>query len=162
MTTRPASRGGIRASLAFLCLLAFSASGICDVVINEIELSAPHNETVWVELYNGGDDPVDLAGWTVQIEDGAWKGIIPLQGIIDPLGFKVAKGKDAWATTGNGTVYLYDALGDKMDRAYPQSDQSHTHFAYGRIPDGRSEGTSADFAFLRSSIGMSNGREVQK
>lgn len=71
MTTRPASRGGIRALLTFLCLLAFSASGICDVVINEIELSAPHNETVWVELYNGGDDPVDLAGWTVQIEDGA-------------------------------------------------------------------------------------------
>ncbi|WP_348303231.1 hypothetical protein, partial [Methanothrix sp.] len=59
---------------------------------------------------------------------------------IDPLGFKVAKGKDAWATTGNGTVYLYDALGDKMDRAYPQSDQSHSHFAYGRIPDGRRGG----------------------
>lgn len=49
-----------------------------------------------------------------------------------------------------------------MDRVYPQSDQSHSHFAYGRIPDGRRGGTSADFAFLRSSIGMSNGREVQK
>lgn len=161
MAARPATRGGIRALLAFLCLLAFSSSGICVVVINEIELSAPHNETVWVELYNAGEDPVDRTGWTVQIEDGAWKGIIPLQGIIDPLGFKVAEGEDAWATTGNGTVYLYDVLGEKMDRAYPPSDQSHSQFAYGRIPDGRSGGTNADFALLRASRGMSNGKEVQ-
>lgn len=155
------SKFGFRAFLAFCCLMAVSITGICDVVINEIELSAPHNQSVWVELYNTGEGPVDLTGWSVQVQDGAWKGIIPLQGIIDPLGFRVAEGQDSWVTTGNGTIHLYDALGEEMDRASPQIDQSHTHFTYGRIPDGRKTGTSADFALLRASRGMSNGQEVQ-
>lgn len=155
------SKGGNRAILAFFCLMAVSISGMCDVVINEVELSAPHNESVWVELYNTGEAPVDLAGWSVQIEDGAWKGIISLEGIIDPQGFKVAEGEDTWVTTGNGTVNLYDAQGVVVDRASPQNDQSHTYFTYGRIPDGKRTGTSADWALLRGSRGMSNGKEVQ-
>ena len=155
------SKGGHIAILAFFCLMAVSAPGLCNVVINEVELSAPHNESVWVELYNTGEAPVDLTGWVVEIEDGAWKGTIPLGGIIDPLGFKVAEGEDTWVTTGNGTVNLYDALGEVVDRASPQNDQSHTYFTYGRIPDGKRTGTSADWALLRGSRGMSNGMEVQ-
>lgn len=155
-------KGGYRALLALFCLMAVLVPGICDVVINEIELSAPHNESIWVELYNTGADPVDLTGWEVKIKDEAWKGSIALEGIIDPLGFRVAEGKDTWVTTGNGTVYLYNALGEVADRASHQIDQSHTYFTYGRIPDGKRTGTSADFALLKASPGMSNGREVQK
>lgn len=161
MNMNAISKGGNRAILAFFCLMAVSTPGMCDLVINEVELSAPHNESVWVELYNTGEAPVDLAGWSVQIEDGAWKGIIALEGIIDPLGFKVAEGEDTWVTTGNGTVNLYDAQGVVVDRASPQNDQSHTYFTYGRIPDGKRTGTSADWALLRGSRGMSNGKEVQ-
>lgn len=150
-----------RMLLAFCCLLALLIPGLGDVVINEIELSAPHNQSVWVELYNTGEDPVDLTGWMVVISDEAWKGTIPLQGIIDPLGFRVADGKPSWVTTGNGTIHLYDALGEEVDRASPPIDQSHTHFTYGLIPDGRKTGTSADFALLRASRGMPNGQEVQ-
>lgn len=156
-----ASKGGSRALLAFLCLMAVSAPGVCDVVINEIELSTPNNESVWVEIYNTGADPVDLTGWTVQIEDEAWKGTIPLSGIIDPLGFKVAEGQDTWVTTGNGTLTLYNAQGEVADRASHQVDQARNYFTYGRIPDGRKTGTSADWALLRASRGMSNGKEVQ-
>ncbi len=156
-----AAKGGKRALLAFFCLMAVSASGICDVVINEIELSAPNNESVWVELYNTGADPVDLTGWVVEIEDEAWKGTIPLSGIIDPLGFKVAEGKDTWVTTGNGTVSLYNAQGEAADRTSHQVDLSRDYFTYGRIPDGKKTGTNADWALLRASRGMSNGREVQ-
>ena len=35
------------------------------MVINEIELSAPHNETVWVELYNANSTTVDLIDWYI-------------------------------------------------------------------------------------------------
>ena len=156
-----ASKACSRVLLAFFCFMAVSASGMCDVVINEIELNAPNNESVWVEIYNTGVDPVDLTGWTVQIEDGPWKGIIPLSGIIDPLGFRVAEGNDTWVTTGNGTVSLYNAQGEVADRASHQVDQSRTYFTYGRIPDGKRTGTSADWALLRASRGMPNGREIQ-
>jgi len=57
---RSNSRIGIKAFLAFspygVCGL-----GLCDVVINEFELSPPDNGTVWVELYNTGDAAVDLS-----------------------------------------------------------------------------------------------------
>lgn len=157
-----AYKGGSRALLAFLCLMAVSAPGVCDVVINEIELSAPNNESVWVELYNTGADPVDLTGWTIRIEDKPWKGTIPLSGIIDPLGFKVAEGQDSWVTTGNGTVSLYNAQGEVVDRTSHQVDSARDYFTYGRIPDGKKTGTNADWALLRASRGRSNGKEVQE
>ncbi|HON34777.1 MAG TPA: lamin tail domain-containing protein [Methanothrix sp.] len=156
-----AAKGGFRVLLLFFCLMALSITGICDVVINEIELSAPNNESMWIELYNTGADPVDLTGWMVKVEDEAWMVTIPLSGIIDPLGFKVAEGKKSWATTGNGTVSLFNAQGETMDRASHLIDHSRNHFTYGRIPDGKRTGTSADWALLRASRGMPNGRELQ-
>ena len=147
--------------LAFCSLLAISGLGLCDVVINEVELSAPDNGTVWVELYNTGERAVDLTGWTVKIVDQAWTGPIALKGSIDPKGFIVADGQPAWVTTGNGTVYLYDSSGSMVDKTSQQSDDSHTDFTYGRIPDGKKTDTRADFAFMMESRGRSNGRGVR-
>ena len=147
--------------LALCCFLTLSGLGLCDVVINEVELSPPDDGIVWVELYNTGDNAVDLTGWTIKIVDEAWTGSISLQNSIDPKGFMVADGKPSWVTTGNGTVYLYDSSGSMVDRTSPQSDDSHTAFTYGRIPDGKKTDTSADFAFMLESRGRSNGRGVR-
>lgn len=153
------SINGFNALLAICSLFVLCGQGVCDVVINEIELSAPDNEIVWVELYNTGEGPVDLTGWEVHFRDGAWKGIVALQGSIDPKGFRVAEGEDSWVTTGNGTIHLYNSLGEEVDRVAPQRDETHTYFTYGRIPDGKKTGNASDFALLRSSRGMSNDKE---
>ena len=103
------SGNGFKAFLAFLGLMAFFGLSLGDVVINEVELSPPDNGTVWVELYNTGDAPVDLTSWTVKIEDGPWVGPIALVGSIDSKGFLAVDGQQSWVTTGNGTVYLLTA-----------------------------------------------------
>ena len=74
---------------------------------------------MWVELYNTGNNSVDLTGWTIKIVDAAWTGSIALQGSIDPKGFIAADGQPAWVTTGNGTVYLYDSSGSLVDQIIP-------------------------------------------
>ena len=155
------SGNSFKVLLAFCCLVAISGLGLCDVVINEVELSPADNGTVWAELYNTGEHAVDLTGWTVKIVDVAWTGPIALQGSIDPKGFKVADGQPAWVTTGNGTVYLYDSSGNMVDKTSQQSDDSHTDFTYGRMPDGKKTDTRADFAFMLESRGRSNGRGVR-
>jgi hypothetical protein len=147
---------GIKALLAFSGLLAISSLGLCDVVINEFELSPPDNGTVWVELYNTGDAAVDLTGWTIKIVDTPWMGPISLKGSIEPKGFLAVNGEKSWVTTGNGTVFLYDASGIEMDKTSQQSDNSHSDFVYGRLPDGKKTDTRADFAFMMASKGRPN------
>jgi len=148
---------GIKALLALLGLFALSGLALGDVVINEFELSPPDNGTVWVELYNTGDQAVDLAGWSVTIMDTPWEGHIALKGVIEPMGFVAFDGEETWVATGNGTVFLYNAAGVEMDKTPQQSDNSHSDFTYGRLPDGHRTDTRADFAFMMASKGRSNG-----
>jgi len=149
---------GIKALLAFSGLLAICGLGMCDVVINEFELSPPDNSTVWVELYNTGDAAVDLTGWKINIVDKPWEGPILLKGSIEPKGFLAFDGQKNWVTTGNGTVFLYDASGVVVDKTPLKSDDTHSDFTYGRLPDGKKTGTNADFAFMMASKGRSNVR----
>ena len=148
----------IKALLAISGLLALCGLGMGGVVINEFELSPPDNGTVWVELYNTGDAAVDLTGWMINIVDKPWEGPIPLKGIIEPMGFLAVDGQERWVTAGNGTIFLYDASGIEVDKTPQKSDNSHSDFTYGRLPDGKKTDTNADFAFMMASKGRSNVR----
>ena len=149
---------GIKVLLAFSGLLAICGLGMCNVVINEFELSPPDDDSVWVELYNTGDAAVDLTGWMINIVDIPWVGPIPLKGSIEPKGFLAMDGQKSWDTTGNGTVFLYDASGIEVDKTSQLSDNSNSDFSYGRLPDGKKTDTRADFAFMMASKGRSNVR----
>lgn len=151
------SRIGTMAISGLLCIFALFGIAGCDVVVNEFELSPPDNGTVWVELYNTGDSAVDLTGWRINIVDTPWEGPIMLSGSIEPKGFRAFDGEKSWVTTGNGTIHLYDASGAEVDRTPQQSDNSHSDFTYGRIPDGHRTDTRADFAFMMASKGRPNG-----
>lgn len=137
-----------------------AACGMClgNVLINEVELSPPDNASMWVELYNPGNETVDLAGWTVKIEDKPWAGLIPLSGTIGPGEFRVGEGQTAWPDIGNGTVTLYDSKGDIVDRTPLLSDSSHTDFTYGRLQGKENADSKADFAFMFASNGRPNMR----
>lgn len=146
----------LQALLAVSGLLALCGLCLGDVVVNEVELSPPDNGTMWVELYNTGENAVDLSGWMVKIEDKPWTGPIALSGVIEPKGFLVAEGKPSWTANGNGTVYLLDAAGAVLDKTPALSDEEQTDFTYGRLPDGKNTNTRADFYFMRGSRGRPN------
>jgi hypothetical protein len=148
------------ALMAFCSLMALCGLGMCDVVVNEVELSPPDNGTVWVELYNSGDAAVDLTGWMVRIEDKPWIGPIQIKGTIEPKGFFVAEGQPNWATTGNGTIFLIDSSGSTVDKTPMLNDDGQNDFTNGRLPDGKKTDTNADFAFMFATKGRSNGRSV--
>ncbi|VVB66849.1 Lamin Tail Domain protein [uncultured archaeon] len=146
----------IKAFLVFFGLVALCGPALGDVVINEAELRAPDNGTVWVELYNSGPDAVDLSGWTVKIEDKPWAGLISLGGAISPGQFYVAEGQPSWITSGNGTVYLLNGKGIVMDKTPEMSDKGQSDFTYGRFPDGRKTDARSDFFFMMGSKGQPN------
>lgn len=146
-----------RMLLASLVLLLAVSVGLCAVVINEVELSPQDNGTKWVELYNTGDNAVNLTGWTVKIIDGAWMGPIVVKGSIDPKGFYVAEGDPRWPQSTNGTVSLTDSAGNIVDKTPLFSDTRQNDFTWSRIPDGKNTGTHADFGYVMGTKGRSNG-----
>jgi hypothetical protein len=142
-----------------LCLLMlFSAAFPCagQVVINELELSPPAGATMWVELFNAGNESVNLTGWEVKIADGAWTGRIYLDGQIEPEGYRVAEGEARWISSGNGSVMLTDISGRVIDVTPLLDDTGQSEFSYARIPNGRDTDTRKDFAFVMSSRGRPN------
>jgi len=146
-----------KALLATGCLLALCGLGGCDIVVNEFELSPPDDSTIWVELYNSGDEAVNIDGWLIKIVDEAWEGPIYLEGSIEPRGFVALDGQESWMVTGNGTIYLYDASGRQVDKTPLHGDNEHTDYTYGRLPDGKKTDTRADFGYMMASKGRSNG-----
>ncbi|NPV61174.1 MAG: hypothetical protein HPY61_00820 [Methanotrichaceae archaeon] len=151
------ARTALKACLALCCIAAACGLALGNVVINEIELSAPNNASIWAEIYNSGTEPVDLTGWMVKIVDGPWAGPIELSGQIGPSGFVVAEGDPRWTPGINATVYLYDSAGNLIDRTYELSDSAQNDFTWSRIPDGKDTDTRADFAYFMGSKGRSNG-----
>jgi hypothetical protein len=151
-----ASGGAFKALLVIFGLAAVCGLGLGDIVINEVELSPPDNGIAWVELYNTGNDAVDLTGWLVKIEDKPWAGPIALGGIIGSGQFYVAEGQTSWVTSGNGTVYLLNNAGIVVDKTPQLSDKGQNDFTYGRFPDGKGSDTRADFMFMMGSKGRSN------
>lgn len=146
-----------KAILVVLALILAGSTGLCGVVVNEVELSPPDNGTKWVELYNTGGEAVDLTGWTVTIVDEPWTGPVKLDGSIEPKGFYVAEGDPKWVQIINGTVSLTDSAGNVVDKTPLFSDSSHNDFTWSRIPDGKNTGTAIDFAFVMGTKGRSNG-----
>ncbi len=147
-------------AFAFCCAVALCSTGMGNIVINEVELSPADNASKWVELFNTGDQPVDLTGWMVKIVDGAWTGPIALSGMIGPGEYHVAAGDPRWTAIFNGTVTLYDSAGTIVDQTHGLSDSEENDFTWVRLPDGKDTDTKGDFAYLMGSKGRTNGGAV--
>lgn len=108
----------------------------------------------WIELYNPGENPVDLSGWTLsddKDDPGRWT--FPEGTVLDEYLIVFADLADTQDAAGychtsfalktNGeTLYLYDAQGDLVDKLkYPEQDFDIT---YGRaFGSGSQAGTFA-------------------
>jgi hypothetical protein len=100
--------------LAFVLAVSLAAG---NVVINEMELNPPQGITEWVELYNDGNQAVDISGWTVTITDGGWVGTMTASSgaVIPSQGYFVLTGSPQWSHQNGGSAVLFDQSGAKLD-----------------------------------------------
>jgi hypothetical protein len=151
-------------SLAFLAgITAVSGLGPGSVVINEVELNPSGEATEWVELYNSGEDSVNVGRWSVSIVDtlpssGKWMGVIPIPrgASIQAGGFYIVEGDDRWVHGNNGTVFLRTDSWTEVDKTPPLSDDGDNDFTWCRYPDGLDTDQRSDWAFIKSTPGAEN------
>jgi hypothetical protein len=145
------------AAAALVLTMASAAS----VVINEMELNPPEGGADWVELYNSGNDSVDISGWTATITDGSWIGkfpAVPAGTIIAANGFYVLNGQSSWNHDNGGFVTLFNAAGEKVDETATRQDTQNNDFTYGRHPDGHDTNSDGDWGLGYATKGKSNVR----
>lgn len=123
-----------------------------DIKVNEIMVLHSGDELDWVELLNVGQDPVNLAGWTMGDEDPEHIALLP-NVVIEPGGFVVLEQDTDFAFGFNSAdaVYLYDdaqRLVEAVDWAEGDMTQD---MSLGRVPDG-----TGDFQVLTPSKGAAN------
>jgi len=155
----------LKFALTTLCfaaaVLVLSMASAASVVINEMELNPPEGGADWVELYNSGNDSVDISGWTATITDGSWIGkfpAVPAGTIIAANGFYVLNGQSSWNHDNGGFVTLFNAAGEKMDETATRQDTLNNDFTYGRHPDGRDTNSDGDWGLGYATKGRSNVR----
>jgi hypothetical protein len=82
------------------------------VVVNEILYHPAAGEAEWIELYNRGDDPVDLSGW--QLVDAVGYAF-PSGTRLDPGGYLVVRDFAGRLDNSSDHVVLLDAAGNVAD-----------------------------------------------
>lgn len=147
--------------LLLVCSMALMAAGCsvqASVVINELELNPPDDAIDWVELYNSGDEAVDISLWTAIITDGSWKGeiLIPNGTVLEPWQFYLANGKRSWHHGDSGYAYLLTAIGTKVDETAMRTDSMGNDMTWGRHPDGHDTDTDGDWGLSMATPGKAN------
>jgi len=140
-------------------VLVLSTSAAASVVINEMELNPSEAGAEWIEIYNSGNDSMDISGWTATITDNGWVGKfspVPAGTIIPPKGFFVLKGSPSWNHENGGFATLYTASGEKMDETATREDTLGNDFTYGRHPDGHDTNTDGDWGLGYATKGRPN------
>lgn len=110
------------------------------VVINEV-VPDPASGTDWIELYNAGDQPADLTGWTLTDDDPshvfafAASTTIPAQAYLT-LDQNAAGSFTFGLGKGGDQVNLYDDTATLVDNATWTSGQADMPSSWGRMPNG--------------------------
>ncbi len=153
--------------LLVICLLTLAEGS---VVVNEFELNPPSDQPYaveWIELFNPGDEDVDIGGWqtviisTVPGESGAqfpWSGTItvPVGTVLKAGEYRVLTGDQRWDHGFNATVILYDQVGNEVDRTPMLTDDRDDGSDWSRYPDGMDTDRTSDWAYIPSTRGKPN------
>lgn len=128
------------------------------VVINEVELNPPGNDTgnEWVELYNPTPTMIDLTGWTLQTTHGRTVTVaIPQGSQIAPNGYYIVTNAAQWLDNQNESIILRDKGGQQQDLTPILSDTANNDHTWQRYPDG-----SDNWVFAPSTRGAINVAEM--
>lgn len=119
------------------------------IVVNEIE-SNGDPVADWVELYNTGEDAVDVSGWLViDDKDDAAPLVFPEGTVVEPKGFfrfytegeQALGGGKGFGLGSNDKVRIYTPNNEKVAE---ESWSEHAPGTLGRLPDGTGEFVNAD------------------
>ncbi|MBW3581529.1 MAG: lamin tail domain-containing protein [Euryarchaeota archaeon] len=114
----------------------------CDVYLNEVEVNAGEVGLEWIELYNGGDAPFDVGGWTVWGE--TWATLPDASAYVVPNNTTVPAGGHLridllhvldFSDT-NETVVFADPHGRTLDRSVELTDTRGDSGSWSRTTDG--------------------------
>ncbi|MEM2097953.1 MAG: lamin tail domain-containing protein [Methanothrix sp.] len=118
------------------------------MVINEVEINPIEDGEQWVELYNSGDEDVDVSGWSVTPLSNPENQQIIDDAIIPAGGFYVLSSANIWLDRMEETLILEDLDGIIVDRTPKLSDLTYSTCAWTRYPDG-----SPYWSFMEASRG---------
>jgi hypothetical protein len=133
-------------SLLIVSWMAISGIAACKIVINEVELhpgcdhdavDETHFCDQWFELYNAGDDLVNLRGWTISSTNSGATIDMTDSGIAPGSTYSIKVGRRFQET--DESLILRDGLGIEIDRTPILSDNSGDDYTWSRIPDGGNE-----------------------
>jgi S-layer protein (TIGR01567 family) len=139
-------------ALMILQMAAKDSGAVPEIVINEL-MPNPigtdrGNETT--ELYNCGDEPVDIGGWALKNEDGATYNI-PAGTIIEPYGYYLTT--KVQLDNGGGYVLLYRD-GEEVDSSIAYTPSTDGLSGQRRI-DGLDTDSDGDWIERDSAFGVS-------
>lgn len=104
-----------------------------------------------MELYNAGDEEVDISDWSVvPLSDPSKEEFILLTN-LSAKSFYVLGPEERWLNPFEDTLVLRDGNGAEVDRTPALFDLQDSDCAWGRYPDG-----SATWLFMESSMGDPN------
>lgn len=153
--------------LLFAGILAPAYAQIADhVVINEVDINPPGDDSTsiseWIELYNPTDSDVDLGGWSVASTTILKKTmIIPSGTVIKSGQFLTYSYQNVWFTDVNESVELRDENNLVIDKTPTITDLQNNFVSWQRLYDGFDSDDSADWKFVTSTAGSSNGKLIE-
>lgn len=138
-----------------------------NVVINEIDINPPGNDSQsvseWIELYNPTDIAIDIGGWAIASTTVLKQTMIIPQGtIIQPESFLTYSYKSVWFTDVSERVELRDANGVVIDQTQTITDIANDFTSWQRIYDGFDTDSANDWKFEKSNAGSSNGKIAEQ
>ena len=110
------------------------------MVINEV-VADPAAGSDWIELYNAGDQPADLSGWTMTDDDPTHVFDFAVGTVVAPDTYLTLDQNASGSFTfglgkGGDQVNLYDAQAALVDNATWAATQADAPTSWGRLPSG--------------------------
>ena len=135
-----------------------------NVVINEVDINPPGDDSAeiseWIELYNPTDYTIDISGWEIASTTVLKKTLtLSNNTTIQPKEFLTFSYQRVWCTDSNELIELRDENGIIIDKTPLLSDLYNDFKSWQRISDGLDNDSTADWKFVTSTAGSSNGKQ---
>lgn len=106
-----------------------------------------------MELYNTGDEEVDVSGWRLLSTHGDVDCIEIPPYSISPHSFCVVEAPDQWLDNNVEVIVLQNETYVEIDRTPCLGDEENSYCAWSRFPDGEDTNSNFEWGFMNSTMG---------
>lgn len=132
--------------------------------INELEMNPSGTETgnQWIELYNQGEDLLDIGGWLIKSAKLGKTFLIPDGFVILPKDYVVIPFNGVMFGIENEFMILLTPDSVEVDKTPTLSDTGDDDLTWQRFPNGADTDKERDWDLRNSTIGRTNGFPVAR